>query len=340
MALGRLWKIVLTNGVILGVASLLVLAAAVESSAQEAPTARVEVRVWQHVSNDRDIHISARPEDGSWRTLGTIPLPLEDGLSSTGRYRYGDIALNVPLLFRPPATIEVRVWQDIRDGRSLYISARPREGLWAELGTIALPLRDGFSSDRTFRYGDIALDVPIPLPSVEACSDGVAVPEPERNPGLVRDCRVLLGAREILAGSGTPPQWSTDRPMGEWTGITLSSSPPRVTEIHLRGELKGRLPPSLGQLGELRSLLLRDAALIGEIPGELGGLSHLEVLDLSFNELTGPIPVRLASLNNLRTLRLTGNQLTGDIPTELRWLRSSGGDCTEGFPWGSRGSRT
>lgn len=322
MAPGRLWKIVLTTGVILGVASLLVLAAGVESSAQEAPTARVEVRVWQHVNNDRDIHISARPEDGSWRTLGTIPLPLEDGLSSTGRYRYGDIALNVPLLFRPPATIEVRVWQDVRDGRSLYISARPREGLWTALGTIALPLRDGFSSDRTFRYGDIALDVPIPLPPVEACADGVAVPEPERNPGLVRDCRVLLGAREILAGSGTPPQWSTDRPIGEWTGITLSSSPPRVTEIHLRGELKGRLPPSLGQLGELRSLLLRDAALIGEIPGELGGLSHLEVLDLSFNELTGPIPVRLASLNNLRTLRLTGNQLTGDIPTELRWLRS------------------
>ncbi len=317
----------LGNGLLLQVA-LVAVAAGLASAgtavggAQNTTAVSVEVRVWQHVSDDRDIHISARPVDGSWRTLGTIPLPLEDGLSSTGRYRYGDIALHVRPPLRSPVSIEVRVWQDVRDGKSLYVSARPADGLWATLGTIPLPLEDGFSSDRTFRYGDISLSVPLPSPAVDACSNGIVVPEPERNPGLVRDCEVLLGARDILAGSGTAPRWSTDRPIGEWTGINLSSSPPRVTEINLWGELKGRLPPSLGQLDELRSLHLRDAALTGGIPPELAALSHLDYLDLSSNGLTGPIPVGLASLSNLRTLKLGGNQLTGEIPAELRSLQN------------------
>ncbi len=107
--------------------------------AQNTTAVSVEVRVWQHVNNDHDIHISARPAGGSWDTLGTVPLPLEDGLSPTGRYRYGDIALNVPLLLGSPVTIEVRVWQDVRDGKSLYISARPADGLWATLGPSRFP---------------------------------------------------------------------------------------------------------------------------------------------------------------------------------------------------------
>ena len=56
----------------------------------------IEVRVWQNVGDELDIRISARPSGGLWRTLGTIPLPLDDGLSSTGRYRYGDIDLPGP----------------------------------------------------------------------------------------------------------------------------------------------------------------------------------------------------------------------------------------------------
>ena len=40
--------------------------------------------------------MSARPAGGSWATLGTIPLEM-DGLSSSRAYRYGDIAVDVPL---------------------------------------------------------------------------------------------------------------------------------------------------------------------------------------------------------------------------------------------------
>ena len=126
------------------------------------PTAPIEVRVWQDVGDELDIYVSARPAAGSWRTLGTIPLPLDDGVSSTGRFRYGDIALEVPLAGRAsPATVEVRVWQDVGDSARVYISARPAGGDWGVLGTIRLHLGDGVGSTGRFRFGDISLDVPL-----------------------------------------------------------------------------------------------------------------------------------------------------------------------------------
>lgn len=65
--------------------------------AQSQRTANVEVRVWEDVNDPERNYISARPEGGSWSALGTIPLPLADGVSSSGRFRYGDITLAVPL---------------------------------------------------------------------------------------------------------------------------------------------------------------------------------------------------------------------------------------------------
>lgn len=63
--------------------------------AQGDRTATIEVRVWEHVNDPERNFISARPAGGSWRALGTIPIPLTDGQS--GSYRYGDIELDVPL---------------------------------------------------------------------------------------------------------------------------------------------------------------------------------------------------------------------------------------------------
>ena len=148
--------------VILALAAVLGLAVVATGAAQSETTARVEVRVWQDVGDELDIQISARPATGSWRTLGTIPLPLDDGVSATG-YRYGDIALDVPLAnWASPVTVQVRVWQNVGNDRVIYISARPAGGDWGVLGTIRLPLDDGLSSTREYRFGDIALDVPFP----------------------------------------------------------------------------------------------------------------------------------------------------------------------------------
>ena len=87
--------------------------------------------------------------------------------------------------------------------------------------------------------------------------------------------------------------WLSDRPLGEWYGITTDASG-RVTELLLDGN-----------------------RLSGGIPTELGSLANLRMLDLNVNQLSGPIPSSLESLANLQELSLNGNQLSGGIPTEL-----------------------
>ena len=128
------------------------------ATAQSGVTANVEVRVWQRVSDANALYISARPEGGSWRTLGTIPIDM-DGLSGSRAYRYGDITVTVPRAGTTAAVVEVRVWQRVRAELSLYISARPRGGSWGTLGTIPL---DMSGRSGAFRYGDITVRVPVP----------------------------------------------------------------------------------------------------------------------------------------------------------------------------------
>ena len=156
--------------VLAGVFGLALLAGA---GAQSGATANVEVRVWQRVSDANALYISARPEGGSWRTLGTIPIDM-DGLSGSRAYRYGDITVTVPRAGTTAAVVEVRVWQRVRAELSLYISARPRGGSWGTLGTIPLDM-SGRSSTGTFRYGDITVRVPVPR---------VSAPTPTPSPTL------------------------------------------------------------------------------------------------------------------------------------------------------------
>ena len=161
---------------------------------------------------------------------------------------------------------------------------------------------------------------PQPTPHPEplaACAEGSAVSDPERLPGLVQDCATLLKARETLGGGGVFLNWSADRPMEQWRGITLATLPIRVSHISLDCCLRGEIPGVLAELEWLVELALSDTMLSGGIPRELGSLPHLQVLDLSRNQLTGEIPPELANLSNLRELHLDGNQLTGDIPEAL-----------------------
>ncbi|MCY3657001.1 MAG: hypothetical protein OXG95_10400, partial [Chloroflexi bacterium] len=129
---------------LLAMAVALVVSAASDATATEhdADTVAVEVRVWQDVDDARIIHVGARWAGGSWRTLGMVPLALNDGVTRSG-YRYGDIGLGVALPeWEPPLPIEVRVWQHPRP-EIVYVSARPAGGSWLTLGTVRLLLDDG-----------------------------------------------------------------------------------------------------------------------------------------------------------------------------------------------------
>ena len=147
-----------------GLALLVGVAVAGPAMAQDGGgAATVEVRVWQSVDDDRDLYVSARPAGGSWRALGTVPLAL-DGLTASGAYRYGDVALAVPLLGGGTAEADVRVWQGdsvttaVTTG--IFVSVRFAGDAWSVPGTAALPLDDGFASNGRYRYGDVSLAIP------------------------------------------------------------------------------------------------------------------------------------------------------------------------------------
>ena len=170
---------------IVGALLLLAVAASPGSAVTAAgDTVRIELRVWQDVQDDRGISVSARPADGSWQTLGVIPLPLDDGHGPYGVYRYGDITVAVSLRDRAtPLNVDMRVWQHVKNGRGIYISARASGDSWATLGTIPLLLDDGVSSLLGLRYGDIGIDAPLPEEEVSTLAGRAGVRGYEDGPG-------------------------------------------------------------------------------------------------------------------------------------------------------------
>ena len=154
------------------------------------------------------------------------------------------------------------------------------------------------------------------------CADSTAV---SRYVGLdiVSDCEALLASRDILRGSQSL-NWSEQLPIARWRGVSTSNG--RVVGINLSsgGEpsaaLSGAVPSELGNLSDLRSLVLHWNMLTGRIPPELGGLTNLKLLDLRWNRLTGPIPPELGNLSKLQSLYINDNRLTGPIPSELGML--------------------
>ncbi|KAL8140541.1 hypothetical protein V2J09_006562 [Rumex salicifolius] len=82
----------------------------------------------------------------------------------------------------------------------------------------------------------------------------------------------------------------------------------KVQTLDLSGlSLQGTLAPQLGNLKDLRDLILQGNQFSGPIPRELGILAKLELLDLSENNLNGDIPVEITRMASLKRLFLCGN---------------------------------
>ncbi len=163
---------------------------------------------------------------------------------------------------------------------------------------------------------DAAGGAPAPPPP-GPCAAGAAVPDAANNPGLVADCAILLAARGRLRGTAAL-DWSADRGITAWDGVTVGGTPPHVTALDLEGHaLTGTIPPALGALARLQWLWLNGNGLTGPIPPELGNLAQLRILRLYNNRLTGAIPRELGALARLESLLLNNNRLTGPIPPEL-----------------------
>ncbi|KAK9272402.1 hypothetical protein L1049_002774 [Liquidambar formosana] len=94
-----------------------------------------------------------------------------------------------------------------------------------------------------------------------------------------------------------------------------------LQSLDLRGNrLSGLLPDQLGNLKDLKWMLLGGNNLTGEIPTQLGQLTSLMVLDLSQNALTGSIPASLTNATALEIVLLDHNRLFGEIPSSFSTL--------------------
>ena len=137
----------------------------------------------------------------------------------------------------------------------------------------------------------------------------------KKNTTLEDDRKTLLAVKGTLAGAASLNR--NDRiPVEEWDGVTVSRG--RVTKLNLRKKgLTGTIPPLLGKLSALESLVLEYNALRGGIPPELGNLSNLKDLWLKYNQLAGGIPPELGNLTSLERFTVINNHLTGSIPDTL-----------------------
>ena len=139
------------------------------------------------------------------------------------------------------------------------------------------------------------------------------------NPGLVNDCAALLALHEDLPDA-VELNWTRERPLREWDGVTIGGSPPRIRELRLTGvRLDRRAARSLIWLTDLRVLDLSRSE-VGSIWSELGELRNLEELRLAGTDAQGGIPAELGQLTNLRVLDLSFNELSESIPSEVGQL--------------------
>ncbi|XP_059313434.1 leucine-rich repeat receptor protein kinase HPCA1-like isoform X1 [Lycium ferocissimum] len=148
-----------------------------------------------------------------------------------------------------------------------------------------------------------------------------------------------------------PPNWEGSDPCGSsWAGIICNNS--RITSIKLSGMglegnqfgdlssltalqildlsnnvgLKGTLPPSIGNLKNLTTLILVGCSFFGPIPESIGSLQQLVFISLTSNSFTGPIPPSIGNLSKLSWLDLSDNKISGTIPISrgsepgLDWL--------------------
>ena len=159
---------------------------------------------------------------------------------------------------------------------------------------------------------------PTPLTISVATATPVAAPAGTPTPaGPDRAALVALYDATDGPNWANNSNWLSDRPLGEWHGVTTDGDG-RVIGLYLDGNwLSGSIPAELGSLSNLEWLYLHDNQLSGPIPVELGQLSNLQILLLYENRLSGSIPEELSNLSNLEQLYLDDNQLSGSIPEEL-----------------------
>ena len=121
-----------------------------------------------------------------------------------------------------------------------------------------------------------------PAPTATPTKAGTPTPAPTATQTPAMDRAALVTLYEAMDGVNwkNNTNWLSEAPLGEWYGVITGLSG-RVTELDLsENQLRGAIPPKLGNLANLTKLYLSENQLNGEIPPDLGDLANLRYLSL------------------------------------------------------------
>ncbi|CAI5475128.1 unnamed protein product [Closterium sp. Yama58-4] len=131
------------------------------------------------------------------------------------------------------------------------------------------------------------------------------------------DEAVLLSLKSHWTGFQYADSWIEGTNCSTWHGVYCDSTSGAVTDLDLTStSLNGTIPPAIGNLTALTSLVFKGNTLTGTLPSSIGLLTRLQTLFISDNGpgLRGSIPAALSRLSNLDYLDLPRNRFSGPIP--------------------------
>lgn len=169
-----------------------------------------------------------------------------------------------------------------------------------------------------------------------------SLPEPKDAAVRDRERKAMIEFYEALGGPDWIERdfWGSDRPVGEWHGVTTDADGyvvrlqiydnnligpmsaaicrlERLQTLHLSfNKISGVLPEKLGECRALKNLWVKGNKITGRLPDSVAVLPELEYLDLHANEMSGPLPM-VWNTPKLKIVRAEDNRISGVLPAQL-----------------------